>query len=434
MLLAFYSCSTEQREIAAVRPLLAIVTDARQKERAMAPDVFSFTQNGYMCRAAQAIPLLFLFLCLSCGSKSQGPSQSGNGPLPKQQAVRPQARLAVVPGSSTKLPEAVPHHAVVTIPGAEYIFSVVPAPASDDLFVLAETKNDLYGGAYFLVQPNAPAQRIQEIMNGTNLLEPDAPVWSPDGATTYFTFDDDKYPPDPSARGLYAFDRASGKTTRILADSISGLAISPDGALLAFWDNTNGDQLTVYNVRTRQIVRSWPGQVHSADDLVLTDMAFTPDAKSVLARIYAQKDPLLQFDIATGKTSLFANNVQSVVSTGSSIYFMQFEPVPFTNPEHPHGLMKWAIGDPAPTRLIEDFPYLRLLPGGPRWLIAQSGTNGTAIDDMETGKIETAGASCDTAVVTSRGEVLYVYGGELVTDVAVCSGAPPKRDWSRPGE
>lgn len=347
--------------------------------------------------------------------------------------MRPQARLALVPGSPTKLSEPVPHQAAVTIPGAEYIFSAAPAPASDDLFVLAETKNDLYGGAYFLVQPKAPAQRVEEIMSGTNLLEQDAPVWSPDGATAYFVFDD-KYLPDSSARGLYAFDRAGGKTTRILADSISGLAISPDGALLAFWDYTTGDQLTVYNVRTRQIVRSWPGQVHSADDLVLTDMAFTPDAKSVLARVYAKEDPLLQFDIATGKTSLFANNVQSVVAAGNSIYFMQFEPVPFTNREHPHGLMKWAIGDPVPTTLVEDFPYFRLLSGGPRWLIAQSGTSGTAIDDMETGKIETAGASCDTAVVTSRGEVLYVYGGELITDVAVCSGAPPKRDWSRPGE
>jgi hypothetical protein len=271
-------------------------------------------------------------------------------------------------------------------------------------------------------------------MSGTNLLQPDAPVWSPDGATAYFVFDDDKYPPDPSARGLYAFDRAGGRATRILTDSISGLAISTDGALLAFWDYTNGDQLTVYNVRTRKIVRSWRGQVHSADDLLLTDMAFTADSKSVLARIYAKEDPLLQFDIATGKTSLFANNVQSVVSAGSNIYFMQFEPVPFTNREHPHGLMKWAVGDPAPTTLIEDFPYLQLFPNGSRWLIAQSGTNGTAIYDLETGRIETAGASCDTAVVTSSGEVLYVYGGELITDVAVCSGAPPKRDWNRPGE
>ena len=358
----------------------------------------------------------------------------GNAPAPRQQAMQPvqaQARLAVVPGPAENLSEPVPHQAVVTIPGAEYIFSVVAAPASNDLFILAETKDDPYGGTYFLVHPDAPGQRVEEVMSGTNLTDPDAPVWNADGTIAYFVFDDGKEPPDPSTRGLYAFDLASGRFTRILADSIGGLAISPDGALLAFWDYSAGDQLTVYNAQRRQVVRRWPGQVHSADDLVIRDLAFTPDGKSVLARIYAKENPLMGFEIATGTTSLFAKNVQSVVDAGNNVYFLQFEPVPFANPEHPHTLMHWAMGAPGPVTVVEDLPGAVQLSGGRRWLVAQKNTGGTAIDDLETGEIKSVGGACDTAVVSSGGEVLYIYGGELISDVADCNSSETRLEAPR---
>jgi hypothetical protein len=165
---------------------------------------------------------------------------------------------------------------------------------------------------------------------------------------------------------------------------------------------------------------------------VFTDLAFTPDGKSLLARLFAPKrDPVMQYEIASGKIALFGKNVQSMAAVGDSIYFLQFEPVPFTNPEHPHRLMKWTQGRAEPTVVLDDFRYLSLSasPGGP-WLVGGSNggyADGAAIYDTRTGQMQTAGKSCGSAVVTSSGKVLYVFGSELVADAAVCSGPPPPR-------
>lgn len=300
--------------------------------------------------------------------------------------------------------------------------------------MLAQTSRDTYGGTFFAVRLDGAEKTAEEVIGGMNLTDPDAPVWSPDGATAYFVFDTDNYRRAGNAydRGLLAWDRETGKVTQILKDSIGGLAISPDGTLVGFWDYSAGNQLTVYNVKTKQVVRAWSGQVHSEDDLVLSDLTFTPDGKSLLARLYVpNEDPVLRFDIDSAKISPFAKNVQSLVTIGDSIYLLQFVPVPFTAPEHPHKLTKWSAENSEPITVVEDFHYEQLTGNGNRWLVgrsAQGYSRGNAIYDTKTGQIQTAGKSCDTAIVTSSGKVLYTFGGELVADAAVCSGPPPKRD------
>ncbi|MGH9731130.1 MAG: WD40 repeat domain-containing protein [Candidatus Acidiferrales bacterium] len=356
---------------------------------------------------------------------------------PQQNAARPQAGIGVVvkPAPPEEPKTAAPHEAVAILPGAQQILFAAASPQRDEICVLAQTSSDTYGGTFFVVRLDSAQKQVEEVMGGMNLTGPEAPVWSPDGDTVYFVFDTEEYkhPQNAYDHGLFAWDRSDGKVTQISKDSIGGLALSPDGTLAGFWDYSAGDQLTVYNLQTNHVVRTWPGQVHSEDDLVYTDLAFTPDGRSLLARLYApDENAVLRYDIDSGKTSPFAKNVQSLVPEADSLYLLQFIPVPFTNPEHPHKLTKWMPGNTEPATVLEDFHYDRL--SGNRnnvWLIGESAEGygrGAAIYNTKTGQIQTTGIGCGSAVVIPSGKILYIFGNELVADPSVCSGPLPKRD------
>lgn len=380
--------------------------------------------------------MLLALFCVSCGNKpAPGPSLSLPA-QPRQAGARAQARIGVfaVPIPPKKPKEPIVHEAAARIPGAQEVLLAAASPQGDEILVLAQTSRDTYGGTFFVVRLDSTEKQVEEVMGGMNLTQPDAPVWSPHGETAYFIFDTDKYrhPENAYHHGLFAWDRSTGKVAQIVKDSIGGLALSPDGALAGFWDYSTRDQLTVYNVKMNQVVRTWRGQVHHEDDFVFTDLAFTPDGKSLLARLYAPDEyAVLQYDIESGKISPFAQDVQSLVTVGDSIYLLQFVPVPFTMPEHPHKLTKWTAGNTEPATALEDFHYERLRGNASGSLVGESAegySRGAAIYDTKTGQIQTAGTSCGSAVVTSSGKILYIFGSEFVADPAVCSGPPPKRD------
>ncbi|HEV2617885.1 MAG TPA: hypothetical protein VGU63_14890 [Candidatus Acidoferrales bacterium] len=380
--------------------------------------------------------ILLALFCASCGSKP-APNPSVNVPVqPRQNAARPQAGIGVVakPSPSQEPKTPAPHEAAAILSGAQQILFAAASPQRDEIFVLAQTSTDTSGGTFFVVRLDSTQKQVEEVMRGTNLTGPESPVWSPDGKTAYFVFDDDTYghPENAYDHGLFAWDSSTGKVTQISKDSIGGLALSPDGTLAGFWDYSAGDQLTVYNLKTNQVVRTWPGQVHSEDDLVYTDLAFTPDGGSLLARLYApDENAVLRYDIDSGKTSPFAKNVQSLVTEAGGLYLLQFMPVPFTNPEHPHKLTKWMPGNTEPATVLEDFHYDRLSGNGNNvWLIGESAGGygrGTAIYNTQTGQIQTTGIGCGSAVVISSGKILYIFGNEFVADPSVCGG-PPKGD------
>ena len=302
--------------------------------------------------------------------------------------------------------------------------------------MLAQTTRDTYGGTFFVVRLAGSAATIQTVMEGTNAEYSDAPVWSPDGATAYFTFDS-RYSSsggeNKATHGLFAWERATGNVSQVLSDAIGGLAISDDGELAGFWDYTAGNKLTVYNLGARQVIRSWGGQTHNEDDLVINDVLFTPGGKSLLARLYVpREDPVMEYEIASGKMGPFAENTRAMTAAGDGIYFLQFAMDQATSREQPHRLMQWKDGTAKPVAVLEDFPYL-LLSGSHRspWLIGGSAggyATGAAVYDTRTGQIRaTAGNSCQFALVTSSGKILYVFGNELIADAAVCSGPPPSR-------
>lgn len=394
--------------------------------------------------------VLILLSCAGCSSKPAPEATAGQPGVPQQEATKPQAQQvqnpaspqaqiqakAVIVAAAPTFPEAAKpptaHEAVATIPGARRILFAAASPSAEEIFVLAEMSQDSYGGTFFVVRLGGAAGKAEVVMERTNAAYSEAPVWSPDGATAYFVFDNGNFlpPGNETGRGLFAWDRSTGKVTQIVKDSIGGLALSPDGTLAGFWDYSAGDKLTVYDLKTKQVVRAWGGQTHSADDMVLSDLAFTPDGKSLLARLYVPRQaPTTRYEISSGKISPFFKNIQSMATLGSSLYFLQYEPVPFSNPEHPHRLMKWTSEGAEPVVAVEDFPSMSLGAGpGSPWLVGGSNggyADGTAVYDTRTGQMQTAGKSCSSTVVTASGKILYVFGNELVGDAAVCSGPPP---------
>lgn len=396
--------------------------------------------------------MLLALFCVSCASKpapelsAKRPSQAHQTAYPTantrtqntatsaQPQAKMEARPVLVPAPAETPKEPIPHEAVVTIPDAQRILFAAGSPNAEEIFLLAQMSKDTYGGSFFAVRLDGAGKKVEAVMEGTNAEYADPPVWSPDGAGTYFVFDNGNFrsPGSEYGHGLFAWHRSTGKVTQILKDSIGGLALSADGTLAAFWDYTTGNKLTVYNLDTKQVVRAWAGQVHSEDDLVLSDLAFAPDGKSLLARLYQPGDPVMQFDIVSGKISPFAKDVQSFVTIGDSVYLLQFVPVPFSNPENPHKLTKWTMRNMQPVTLVEDFLYEQLTGSdGNPWLVARRARSynaGLAIYDTKTGRIQTAGESCGTAIVTASGKVLYTFGSELIADPATCSGNPPRQE------
>jgi hypothetical protein len=394
---------------------------------------------------------LAVLLCIGCGSK---PTSEASGKLSSQKsqavnsstglstqtsqgAVQPQgkieARAVLVPAPAEDPKPPIAHEVVATIPDAQRILFAAASPTAEEVFVLAQVSNDTYGGAFFVVRLDGTEKKVEAVMDGTNLADPDAPVWSPDGATAYFVFDNGNFlpPSSESGHGLFTWDRTTGKVTQILKDSIGGLAISADGTLAGFWDYSAGNKLTVYNLKMRQVMRALGGLIHTADDLVLSGMAFTPDGKSLLARLYVpREDPVVKYDFASGTIAPFAEQVQSFVTVGDSVYLLQFAPVPFTAPENKHRLTKWTAEKAEPVTAVADFPYMQLSGShGSPWVVGESAAGynrGAAIYDTRSGQMQAAGKSCGSAVVTLSGKVLYVFGNELVANAAVCSGPLPR--------
>lgn len=426
-------------------------TDAMRINNKATGTLLCVSQNECMGRHRD-IMLLALF-CVSCEGKS-APDLSAKRPAQTSQTAYPnaststqstasaaqarakmEARAALVSAPTEKQKEPIPHEAVVTIPDAQRILSAVASPNAEEIFLLAQMSNDTYGGSFFVVRPGGAEKRVEAVMEGTNAEYADAPVWSPDGATAYFVFDNGNFqsPGSEYGHGLFAWDRSTGRVTQVLKDSIGGLTLSADGTLAGFWDYSVGNKLTVYNLETKHVVRAWAGQVHSEDDLVLSELAFTPDGKSLLARLYTPKAaPVMSFEIVSGKISLFAKDVQSFVTIGENVYLLQFVPVPATNPENPNKLTRWTTGNMEPVTLVEDFRYEQLTGGNANpWLVARRAQNysaGLAIYNTKTGQIQTAGESCGTAIVTANGKVFYTFGAELIADPSVCSGNPPSQD------
>src|SRR5882724_11222925 len=346
---------------------------------------------------------------------------------PRSQAVASaQAKIAL--DKSTVVPAPSPVKGIVALSHSAEVLEIVVAPTENQFLVVTEFGQDKYGepdafgGFLYEVRMDKVRPVAREIVSGNNIVSKPSAVWNPDGTAAYYEYDDGKCPPIANnSCGIFKLDAQTGKVEKVSSDSTQGLAISPDGNLLAFWDYTTDDGLTVFDLKRNAIVNSWAGEVHAVDDSLLSDIAFAPDGKSVFALTYAGNEtPLKQFDLQTRKVRTVSGNARSLAGVKDSVYFLQFTAA-IADSTPAISLMKIAPSDSSVEKVLDDFPYDTILvSGNGKWIVARGGDKGLAIYDTQGRALRTAGPQCQTAAVMPDDRVIYAVRGVLTTDLAAC--------------
>jgi hypothetical protein len=304
------------------------------------------------------------------------------------------------------------------------INAIIAAPGDQLILVLTGNgengEDDSYSLKISLVDLHTKVPKVTEIASGSNAVDFSIPVWSPDSKHVYYEFDDER------SHGIYDFDLTTGKSTRLIGRPTVGLAISPDNTLLAFWDYSLGDVLTVYSISNKEVFRRWEHQAHTASEFFLKEMAFAPDGKSLLvATSGARRWPLKEFNLETSEVRTVAEDTRfGPVLTANGVYFVEAD-------AHREGaapqnrLMTLDRTGAQPELVTPNFPYASLQSAGdPRW-IAASGPQGTLLYDTQTRSGRTAGHDCLHAAMLSDGRAIYGISGALVEDAKVCGTPAP---------
>ena len=383
--------------------------------------------------ALLASPLLIFPVALAIRAVQHKPSPS---PPAVVQSV-PRSAILLDKASPARPPEpapASPVNALVPLEHSIDVLEMAASPLTNNLLVESSSalnssgEPDDFGGVVYLVHLSGAKPEAVEVMSGNNIHSGSSLRWDPTGKAAYFTYDNGTCAPMGTGTcGIFVLDPQTGAVRQLLSDSAEGLAISADGSLLSFWDYTTGDKLTVFDVKAKTIVRAWAGEVHSADDLVIKDIVFAPDQKSVFALTYAPGAPRLkQFDLRTGEVRIVPTNANFLLSAADGVYFTEFDPRA-ANPSPSRPLLRIPSSGSAPETLLKDFPYYLLsISGNGRWIVAHDWERGVAIYDILDHTLRLTGKECQSAAVLSDGRAIYALRGQLIPDPAAC-GPPPAR-------
>jgi hypothetical protein len=123
-------------------------------------------------------------------------------------------------------------------------------PACTHLLVATESalnssgEPEDFGGVLYYVHWDGAKPEAQELMSATTSIRDPRLGGITVALLPYFNYNNGVCPPmGTGVCGIFALDSQTGKVEQLLGDSTEGLAVSPDGSLLAFWDYTTGDKL-----------------------------------------------------------------------------------------------------------------------------------------------------------------------------------------------
>ena len=162
----------------------------------------------------------------------------------------------------------------IRVAGVKSIFAMAPSPVGTTVLFYGSTERaegEYLRGALFRLQLDTREGRVSRV-NAPLATDPAAAVWQPDGSAAYFEAD----------QGVYQL--ASGADTPALLSkgTTAGLAISSNGALLAFWRlDQDAYSLVVLDVKRRAEVRTWPLETRFGADVGSFDLAFAPDGSAL---------------------------------------------------------------------------------------------------------------------------------------------------------
>lgn len=311
---------------------------------------------------------------------------------------------------------AVGHNTLLTrVPKAKHLFGLSASPIGKDLFLYRtedKPEGEITFGAATLVRLGvSPKPRVIGLKVPTSLDDFTIPVWSRDGRTVYFK----------TGEGLYSLEINAAEPRLLWRGSAGGLALSPDGSQLAFWNlapkGESPYELVVFDLKRKREIRTWDVESRFGSDRYGFEIAFASGGHSVFARTYDEEShtPLKQFIIHTGESRTVLENCLGLAAAHRYVYCVGRK-------NEKQALLRIAEGTGAPVEVVSDFRYGKLSTSGTRrWVVAQDlRRRRFAIYDSEENKLIEFGNHCGMATVLSTGEVVYAYKGALLSAPTRC--------------
>jgi hypothetical protein len=295
------------------------------------------------------------------------------------------------------------------IPGAKETFAVSPSPWEDRI-LLYSLKQAVKGemaayvpGRLVSLSRSGNSWRIRDIKAVAADMESGSIVWAKGNAYA------------ASSMGIFRL-RPNGAAERIYPGKPTGLAVSKDGATLAFWQSSSkGDTLIALRVADRRVVRRWKRSYRLPMESSGWDLAFTPDGKSILARTYDEDDDnhLKSFNLRTGSMATLLDGCNSVVQSEDGIFV-------FGGQSESKGLYQFSGGQLQLLTHIDEEDSLTPTAHSDLVVVANAARKHLMIYDAvkHTSK-EVNG--CSNATVLKSGQQMFFLRGKIFFDPAECS-------------
>jgi len=296
------------------------------------------------------------------------------------------------------------------------LFGATPSPAGSAVLAYAQTEEspgEFTEGAPVLLQLD-PQPTARSLDAPPSLDDPCSTAWSPDGSEVYFI----------TESGIQSFGLHSGQIVQQFEGVFAGLALSSDGSRLATWNLKGPDtdhhsySLTVYDLGSKKVVRSWVLPLQYTGDQYGHEIAFFDGDREVLARTYDMEGstPLKRFQLSTGAVGIISSNAWSFVTAGSNAYIFEERKAGFT-------LMMLRQGAEGPELIASDVPFNSFAPSANPDILAAENlrTGAIALYRTQPGRFERIGSGCTAAVPLADGRIVYISGNAVVASPAGCA-------------
>ena len=294
------------------------------------------------------------------------------------------------------------------ISGAKETFAVRPSPWEDRLLLYSlhkevEGKSAAYvSGGLVSVSKTGNSWLVQEMKTIAGDMDGGSIAWNK--GTAYAT----------STKGIFRL-RSGAAPQQIYPGKAAGLAVSKDGAFLAFWQfSTKTDTLIALRISDHRVMRRWRLPYHLQTESSGWELAFAPDGKSILARTYDEEDDnhLKSFNLRTGAMTTLLDGCNSIVQSGDDIFV-------FGGQGERKGLYQLSGGEFQLLLHIEDEDSLTPTAQSGMVVVTDAFKKHLLIYDLAKQSSKEVDG-CSDATILKSGQQLFFRAGKIFLDSAEC--------------